>query len=312
MRILLTGGAGFIGSNLAFTLQARRDNITIVDDLSSGDLRNLKGFKGGIVVANIASLDLSSKFDGIDLIFHQASITDTTITDPRRMEINVEGLKNVLDFAVRQKSKVIYASSAGVYGNGKVPMKEAQELYPLNCYAFSKCTMDNLAMRYTREYPETTIIGLRYFNVFGPNEQYKGKSSSMVYQLGRQMLQKKSPRLFKHGEQKRDHIYVKDVVTANIKAIEVDKSGIVNIGTGVTTSFNDIVRILNGVLGTSFESQYFDNPYSFYQNETQADFTKARKLLGFEPQYSLEEGIADYFEQMDTCGKAKINKNARI
>lgn len=299
MRILITGGAGFIGSNLALALQADHE-VTVIDDFSSGHFENLRGFRGDVVVTDVASVDLLSKCDKFDVIYHQASITDTTITDQRKMiGTNVEGFRNILDFATKQNAKVIYASSAAVYGNARTPMKETQEPSPLNSYAFSKCIMDNLALRYKEKHPEMTIIGLRYFNVFGPREQAKGKSCSMVYQLAQQMLQNKRPRLFKYGEQKRDHIYVKDIIAANMKALEVAESGIVNIGTGVATSFNKIVEILNKVLGKSYEPEYFDNPFSFYQNETQADLSEARKLLGFEPQYGIEEGIRDYLSHMD-------------
>jgi len=296
MKILVTGGAGFIGSNLALTLQTKHDDITIIDDFSSGDFNNLKGFKGDVVVADIASLDLSSRFEGFDVIFHQASITDTTVADQRKMiSTNVEGFRNILTFAVRNKTKVIYASSAAVYGNGEVPMKESQELQPLNSYGFSKYLIDNLAARYASEHPDMTIIGLRYFNVFGSGEQHKGKSTSMIYQLAQQMLQGKPPRIFKDGEQKRDHIYIKDVVNANIKTIDISKSGIVNIGTGVATTFNQVISFLNKVLGTSYKPEYFDNPYSFFQQNTQASLEEAKKLLGFEPRYNIEDGIVDYF-----------------
>jgi len=299
MKILLTGGAGFIGSNLALALQDKYNRITIVDDFSSGDFNNLKGFKGDVLVADIASIDLSSMFDGFDIIFHQASITDTTVTDQGKMiGTNVEGFRNILNFAFKHKSKVIYASSAAVYGNGNVPMKETQNLDPLNSYGFSKYLMDNLATRYTNDNPDMTIIGLRYFNVFGPREQHKGKSSSMIYQLAQQMLQSKRPRIFKDGEQKRDHIYVKDVVSANFCAIDTDKSGIVNIGTGVTTTFNEAISILNKNLGKSYEPEYFENPYSFFQVHTQANPDEAKKLLGFESQYDVKDGIADYFKYL--------------
>lgn len=303
MRILVTGGAGFIGSNLALALQARYDKITIIDDFSSGDFRNLKGFKGDVLVADIASLNLATKFDGFDVIFHQASITDTTVSDQGKMIMtNVEGLRNVLAFAVKRQTKVIYASSAAVYGNGQIPMKETQELDPLNSYGFSKYLMDNLAARFTSEYPDITIIGLRYFNVFGPGERHKGRSASMIYQLARQMSQGQRPRIFRDGEQKRDHIYVKDVIDANIKAIDTHQSGIVNIGTGTATTFNQVIAILNKVLGKSYQPEYFDNPYSFFQHHTLANPDAAKNLLGFEPRYKLEDGIADYFKDYQLKG----------
>lgn len=293
MRILITGGAGFIGSNLALTLSQDND-IIVVDNLLSGNIENLKDFKGDLIIDDITGVDLSKSFKDIDVVFHQASITDTTLSDEKRMmEVNLGGFKRILDFALKKKAILVYASSAGVYGNGPCPMKEDQRLSPQNAYARSKSLMDEEAMKYK---DRIRIVGLRYFNVYGPREKYKKKAASMIYQLACQMKANKNPRLFKYGEQSRDFIYVKDVVDATIKAVRAKESGMVNVGTGVATTFNRIIEILNQVLGTSFEPEYFDNPYSFYQNETRADTERAKELLGFKAKYNIEEGIKDYFK----------------
>lgn len=291
MKILVTGGAGFIGSNLILTLQKDND-ITVVDNLLSGNIENLKDFKGDLIIDDITSVDLSKSFKDIDVIFHQASITDTTLSDEKKMrEVNLGGFKRILDFALKKKAILVYASSAGVYGNGPSPMREDQRLSPQNAYARSKSLMDEEAMKYK---DKIRIAGLRYFNVYGPREKYKKKAASMIYQLACQMKANKNPRLFKYGEQSRDFIYVKDVVDATIRAMKAKESGIVNVGTGTATTFNRIIEVLNQVLGTSFEPEYFDNPYSFYQNETRADTERAKELLGFKARYSIEEGIRDY------------------
>ena len=294
MRVLITGGAGFIGSNLALILQ-KSNNITVVDNLLSGNIENLKGLKKNLVIDDILNVNLS-QFKNINIIFHQAAITDTTVSDEKKMmEVNLGGFKRVLDFALREKATMVYASSAGVYGNSPSPMKEDQKLSPQNVYARSKSLMDEEAMRHK---DKIRIVGLRYFNVYGPWERYKKKAASMIYQLAQQMKANKNPRIFKYGEQSRDFIYVKDVVDATIKAMKAKESGIVNVGTGVATTFNRIIEILNEVLRTSFEPEYFDNPYSFYQNETRADTKRAEKLLGFKARYSIEEGIRDYLATM--------------
>ena len=170
-------------------------------------------------------------------------------------------------------------------------MGEDQKPSPQNVYAHSKSLMDELAIKYK---DKIRIVGLRYFNVYGPRERYKKKAASMIYQLVQQIKASKNPRIFKYGEQSRDFIYVKDVVDATIKAMRAKESGIVNVGTGTATTFNRIIKILNEVLGTSFKPEYFDNPYSFYQNETRADTERAEELLGFKARYSIEEGIRDY------------------
>ncbi|MCG2676149.1 ADP-glyceromanno-heptose 6-epimerase [bacterium] len=298
MKILITGGAGFIGSNLSLTLQ-KDNSITVVDNLLSGNTKNLESFQGNLITDDITSMNLLKSFKDIDVIFHQAAITDTTVSDEKRMmEVNVGGFRRILDLALRKRVTLVYASSAGVYGNGKCPMREDQELSPQNVYARSKLLMDEIAIKYK---DKIRIIGLRYFNVYGPREGYKKKAASMIYQLAQQMKASKNPRIFKYGEQSRDFIYVKDVVDATIRAMKAKESGVVNVGTGVVTTFNRVIEILNEVLGTSYEPEYFDNPYSFYQDETRADINRAEELLGFKARYSIEEGIRDYMTTMQNA-----------
>lgn len=295
--ILVTGGAGFIGSRLVLELERRGEEVVVIDNLTSSNFRNLQDFKGDLIIGDIATMDLRSRFrEGeLGLIFHQAAITDTTFGDDAMMiQANLEGFRRVLDLAALYKVKLIYASSAGVYGNGPTPMREDQRPCPLNAYAFSKYLIDNMATRFARRYG-INIIGLRYFNVYGPGEEYKGKSASMICQLERQMKAGKRPRIFRYGEQFRDFVYVRDVISANLKAMEIDRSFVVNVGTGSATTFNRLIEILNRVLSTSFEPEYFDNPYtSFYQNETLADTRLAEELLGFKTAFNIEDGIRDY------------------
>ena len=300
MRILITGGAGFIGSNLAFALQERYPSaeIFVLDNFSSGHFKNLIGFRGEVITGDITSVELwnylRSNFS-FDAVFHQAAITDTTVTDQwLMMKTNADSLRYILDSALEWGAKVIYASSAGVYGNTEPPMKEESGLEPENIYGFSKLMMDRIALYYMKNHPEIQIVGLRYFNVYGPRESYKGKSASMIYQLAVKMMHGQKPRIFKWGDQRRDFVYVKDVVQANLLALEKNVSGIFNIATGEARSFNEIIEILNRELGTNFETEYFDCPYDFYQEFTKADISKAKEVLGYSPQFSLEEGIRDY------------------
>lgn len=291
MKCLVTGGAGFIGSNLALELEKQGHDVVIADDLSSGDKSNLKGFKGKFVEA-----DVSRQFNimgRLDAIFHQAAITDPRFEDDKEMiRSNIEGFKNIIRLAIKNNAKLIYASTAGLYGNGPVPMKEEQKKELLSAYAKSKLMMDEMAEKY---FGKMHIVGLRYFNVFGKREKYKGRAASMVYHLGKQMKAGKRPRIFKFGGQKRDHIYVKDAVDATIKAVDAKKPGVYNIGTGIATSFNELVNILNGALGTNFKPEYFDNPYEgTYQKNTQADMTNAERFLGFKARWKLKQGIEDY------------------
>jgi ADP-L-glycero-D-manno-heptose 6-epimerase len=138
------------------------------------------------------------------------------------------------------------------------------------------------------------VVGLRYFNVFGPRESHKAKAASMIWQLSLQMREGRRPRIFEFGEQYRDHIYVKDIVDANIRAFEKAAPGVYNACTGRKTDFNTVISALNAALGTNLAPEYFKNPYSFYQNETLGDPVKARKAFGFNAQWTVERAIQDY------------------
>jgi ADP-L-glycero-D-manno-heptose 6-epimerase len=297
--LLVTGGAGFIGSNLTLALQERFPGarLTVIDDFRSGDFKNLAGYSGDFVAQNLASLDWREQFgeEKFDAIFHLASITDTTLHDQFiQVHDNVGSFRRILNFARPARTRIIYASSAATYGPVTEASVESNGAAPANAYAFSKAIMDNLAIRAADESPDWIIIGLRYFNVYGPREAHKGVPASMVYHLARQMKAGQRPRIFKHGEQKRDFVYVKDAVEGSILALEASQSGIYNLGCGQARSFNELVDILNKCLGTKLPPDYIDNPHAHYQNFTEADLDKVRSALGYQPQFPLEAGVRDY------------------
>jgi len=298
-RILVTGGAGFIGSNLTLTLQERypEAEITVVDDFRSGDFRNLRGFQGDFIAADVSRLDWSAAFRDapFDAIFHLASITDTTEHNQvLQAHDNIEGFRRLLDFAAPSLTPVVYASSAATYGIAAGVNREDQPPAPANIYAFSKVQLDNLARRQARRNPAWRIVGLRYFNVYGPREAHKKAAASMIYQLYLQMKAGRKPRVFRAGEHRRDFVYVKDVVALTIAALGAPRSLIVNCGSGHPFSFNEVIGELNRALGTVLEPEYFENPFSFYQPHTEADMTMARTELGFSPQFPPSRGIAEY------------------
>jgi ADP-L-glycero-D-manno-heptose 6-epimerase len=201
-----------------------------------------------------------------------------------------------LNFARPTKTRIVYASSAATYGPATEASVESNGAAPANVYAFSKVIMDNIARHGAAESPDWIIVGLRYFNVYGPREAHKGVPASMIYHLAQQIKAGKRPRIFKHGEQKRDFVYVRDAVEGTIRALEAKTSGTYNLGTGQARSFNELIEVLNKCLGTNFEPEYFDNPHTHYQNFTQADLTNARKALKYEPRFSLEDGVCDYMQ----------------
>ncbi len=281
--------------------------IVGVDNFTSGFFKNLNNFRGIFLNGDITDRDFWNYLDRnfkFDLVFHQAAITDTTVEDQSLMvEVNTNAYRYLLDFALeRWSAKVVYASSAAVYGNCPAPMVEDGCKKPENVYGFSKLMMDRITENLLRENPNLPLVGLRYFNVYGPNEAHKGRFASMVYQLIVKIARGERPRLFKWGEQKRDFVYVKDVVKANLLAAEKDVSGIFNVGSGRARSFNELLEIINKTLGTSAEVEYIDNPYPFYQNHTEADLTRAKTALGYEPEWALERGVADYIKHLKKAG----------
>ena len=318
-KILITGGAGFIGSNLAFYLQKHHPQAKVYvfdkfrsdecfpsgNPTSLGHFKNLIGFQGEVMVGDInnpADLEKLSKLD-FDIIFHEAAISDTTVLNQELvMKTNHEAFLQLLEIARDSRASMIYASSAGTYGNSPAPNVVGSGEVPENVYGYSKLQMDISVRKIIESNPKQHIVGLRYFNVYGGREYYKGKTASMILQLGLQALKNKKVRLFKYGEQLRDFVYIKDVVQANIKAIESEKSGIYNVGSGKAQSFNDIITHLKEGLG-DFEVEYFDNPYSFYQMHTEADISSAREDLSYEPRFFLKEGVADYIDEIKALHK---------
>ena len=297
MRVLVTGGAGFIGSNLAERLTADGHAVVVADDFSSGDWTNLIDFDGDVVTCDVATESARlAALPPFEVIFHEASITDTTVMDQRRMmHNNVEAFRALLEMAAAWGSRVVWASSAATYGHGPAPMKESDPAKPLNVYGYSKLAMERLAAQWAPQL-QHSIVGLRYFNVYGAGENHKGKFASMIGQLARQMRAGKRPRIFTDGEQKRDFVYIDDVISANLAALACKTSGVYNVGSGAAASFNRVVEELNRVLKTDLQPDYFDNPYAFFQTWTEADLSKSREILRFEPRFGdIKKGIDAYF-----------------
>ncbi|WP_121022610.1 ADP-glyceromanno-heptose 6-epimerase [Helicobacter vulpis] len=302
-RILITGGAGFIGSNLALYFQQHHPKARVIaldrfrehtpPSTSLGHFKNLIGFRGEVLGADITcDLDRIAKLD-FDYLFHQAAISDTTNTNQTLvLRTNYQAFLDLLEIAQSKGARVIYASSAGVYGNTPAPNVVGQGEVPENVYGFSKLCMDKHVLgRSCRAI--APIVGLRYFNVYGPGEFYKHKSASMILQLGLQALKHQEVKLFEFGEQQRDFVYIEDVIQANVKAMCASASGVYNVGYGGSHSYNEIVRLLQQELG-DFKVRYIKNPYAFFQEHTCADISPAQQALDYQPMYDLQKGIEAY------------------
>jgi len=320
-NILITGGAGFIGSNLAFYFQKNypNANIVIFDCFRSGETfdngnlksfghyKNLIGFTGDIICGNINNSDEIKLLNDykFDYIFHQAAISDTRVSNQEIvMQTNVNSFYSFLEMARRDNSVLIYASSAATYGSSSAPQRVGFE-DPENPYGYSKYSMDQIAHRFSIQHPDLLVVGLRFFNVYGPGEFYKMKTSSMVIQLGHQILSSKNPRLFEGSSNiLRDFVYIEDVVQANIKACQSKISGAFNVGFGESRSFQNIAEILLNELNSDLKIEYFPNPYDGYQMNTCADISLSQDNFNYSPEFDLESGIRKYIQYIsDTFSK---------
>lgn len=297
MKILVTGGAGFIGSNIANTL-SRAKNTTVIafDDLSLGRPINLSQsikFVKGSVMDYELTLEVCK---GCDYIFHSAAKSSSPMfkDDPRQgVDINALGFMNVMESAKRNHAKkVIFASSSSVYNGLPIPFKESQTITPKTFYEASFYCREILAKSYYWE-NGLNSVGLRYFSVYGPHEEHKGKFANNISQFLWSMTNGQSPIIYGDGTQTRDFTFVDDVVQANILALQSEEMefGIYNIGTGIETSFSRLVEIINQHLGTNIRVTYVDNPIKNYVQKTKADISLAKLELGYEPRCSLDDGI---------------------
>ncbi len=302
MRFLVTGGAGFIGSNIVRRLLADGDEVVVIDDLTLGNVNNVPGVK--VIRGDVRDAQLvEGACKGIDGAFHDAARSSAPMfsPDPREgVDVNIRGFMNIADAARRHGFPVVYASTSSLYSRCKPPHREDMEVKPGSYYEYSFFAREHYASLCSELYG-VRLIGLRYFSVYGPHEEYKGKFANNVSQFAWDMMAGRAPEIYGDGSQTRDLTYVDDVVEANILALKSKvKCDVFNVGTGSTTSFNKIIEQLNSALGTSVKPIHVPNPIKNYVKKTQADTSKAERLLGFKAKVSLVEGIrrtVEYYRQ---------------
>ncbi|MGC9172454.1 SDR family oxidoreductase [Caldisericum sp.] len=300
MKILVTGGAGFIGSNVVDAFIENGFEVAVLDNLSTGKKENLntkaKFYNADLRDRN--ALEKVFKEFKPEIVNHHAAQIDVrkSVEDPVfDAEINIVGSTNLFQLAVKYEVKrVVFASTGGaLYGEPKVlPANEDTPIEPLSPYGVAKYCVENYLNYFKRLYGIERVI-LRYANVYGPRQDPLGEAGVISIFTGR-ILEGKPVFIFGDGTQTRDFIYVEDVVNANLLAI-AGSEGVYNIGTGVETSVNDIVKVFEEVLERKIQVEYLP-PRKGEVYRIALDYTKAKQSLGFEPTYTLKEGIKKTIE----------------
>ena len=297
--MLVTGGAGFIGSHLAERLLALGHEVRVLDNFSTGRRENLASFADGIEVFEVDVRDregVAGAVKGVDVVFHEAALASVprSVDDPMTSDdVNVHGTLNLLK-ASRDAGvhRLIYASSSSVYGNSpELPKRESMTPQPESPYAVGKLAGEHYCKVFSNLYGLDCVC-LRYFNVFGPRQDPGSQYAAVVPIFVTALLRNEAPLIHGDGEQSRDFTYVANVVDANLSAVEKDAAtgNVMNVACGVTTTVNDLFARVRGIAGSSIDAEH-GPPRAGDVRHSYADIGRAVDLIGFRPAVSLDDGL---------------------
>jgi nucleoside-diphosphate-sugar epimerase len=299
MKFLVTGGAGFIGSNIVAALVKRGDSVVVLDNFSTGKRENLEGLRDRLQVIEGSITDLPTvrrAVEGADFVFHEAALASVqrSVDDPLTSnQVNIEGTLNVLvgarDAGVK---RLVYAASSSAYGDTEVlPKREDMPARPLSPYAVQKWVGEHYCKVFTSLYGLDTVA-LRYFNVFGPHQDPTSDYAAVIPIFVTRLLAGGEPTIYGDGEQSRDFTYIENVVDANLRACEGGAKGgeVVNVACGARYTLNQLFEHVRGLVGSSTRPLYGPARQGDVKH-SMADISKARSLLGFEPRVDFETGL---------------------
>jgi len=299
-KALVTGGAGFIGSNIVEKLVERDVEVVVLDSLYLGEQSNLSEVEDQVEFIQGSVTDQSvvqDAVEGCDTVFHLAARSSSPMHKEDAAEgarVNVEGFVNVAEASEDAGvEKIVYASTSSMYGSIEPPHEVGSGEYPMNLYTASKMSREMYAKAYS-EQTDVQFTGLRFFSVYGPHEKGKGKYANVLTQFLWKMIDDERPVIWGEGDQERDLIYVEDVARACIKAAQrIDEADgeVFNVGTGSPQTFNQVVDELNDALGKDIEAERIENPRDNYVMEHRADIPRTKEVLDWEPEYSFQEGL---------------------
>lgn len=286
MRVLVTGGAGFIGSNLVEALVERGDDVTVLDNFSTGTVENLEKVRDRVKTVQGSCAELLKLKLQPELIFHFGIPSSSPMyrENPLLVGEAISGFMNVMELAKQNQAKVVYASSSSMYRGCPRPNREDMQTEPFDYYTEARLAMERLARVY-HQLHGVSSAGMRFFSVYGPHERAKGRYANVITQ----MILNDEFTIYGDGSQTRDFTHVDDIVRALVLAAGKDGTFVFNVGTGRETSFNEVAKLIQEI--KPLKIKYLPNPLENYVERTQADTSLVKRELSWAPTVKLEDGI---------------------